>query len=162
PLPLPQLFVLLWFAGAVRVVMWARGIERPLAGALLVAAPFVLIASVIATSSSPWSFQNYRYVAPAFPLFAIVAACAFAPWPRLPAIGFRIAGGVAVALLAALAIGPMHDDMLLFAQGATDTNTQVVAIGRYIHDKLPGGARVMFHDAGAISYYGDGEVYDML
>ncbi|MEO7093534.1 MAG: hypothetical protein ABI175_09805, partial [Polyangiales bacterium] len=42
-----------------------------------------------------------------------------------------------------------------------DTNTQVVAIGRYLHDKLP-YARVMFHDAGAIAYYGDGVVYDML
>ena len=36
-----------------------------------------------------------------------------------------------------------------------DTNTQVVAIGKYIHRKLP-DARVMFHDAGAIAYYGDG------
>ena len=52
-------------------------------------------------------------------------------------------------------------DMLLFAQGAMDTNTQVVTIGDYIHDKLP-DASVMFHDAGAIAYYGDGAVYDML
>jgi hypothetical protein len=51
--------------------------------------------------------------------------------------------------------------MRLFAQGAMDTNTQVVAIGRYIEDKLP-DASVMFHDAGAIAYYGDGPVYDML
>jgi hypothetical protein len=52
-------------------------------------------------------------------------------------------------------------DMKLFAQGAMDTNTQVVAIGRYLHDRLP-EASVMFHDAGAIAYYGDGPVYDML
>jgi hypothetical protein len=51
--------------------------------------------------------------------------------------------------------------MRLFAQGAMDTNTQVVTIGKYIHRKLP-DARIMFHDAGAIAYYGDGEVYDML
>jgi hypothetical protein len=52
-------------------------------------------------------------------------------------------------------------DMRLFAQGAMDTNTQVVAIGRYLHDYHP-EATVMFHDAGAIAYYGDGKVYDML
>ena len=52
-------------------------------------------------------------------------------------------------------------EQILFAQGATDTNTQVVAIGERIHGELP-DARVMFHDAGAISYYGDSEVYDML
>jgi hypothetical protein len=51
--------------------------------------------------------------------------------------------------------------MKLFAQGAMDTNTQVVEIGKYLHDKLP-DASVMFHDAGAIAYYGDGRVYDML
>jgi hypothetical protein len=49
----------------------------------------------------------------------------------------------------------------LYAQGVMDTNTQVVAIGEYVHRKLP-DARIMFHDAGAIAYYGDGPVYDML
>src|SRR5690606_4346279 len=52
-------------------------------------------------------------------------------------------------------------DAKLFAQGAMDTNTQVVAIGKYLRRKLP-DASVMFHDAGAIAYYGDGRVYDML
>jgi hypothetical protein len=55
----------------------------------------------------------------------------------------------------------LKNDMFLFAQGAMDSNGQVVAIGHYLHDKLP-DARVMFHDAGAIAYYGDGQVYDML
>ncbi|HTL38909.1 MAG TPA: hypothetical protein VL326_37515, partial [Kofleriaceae bacterium] len=36
-----------------------------------------------------------------------------------------------------------------------------VRIGHFLHDKLP-DASVMFHDAGAIAYYGDGRVYDML
>jgi len=31
----------------------------------------------------------------------------------------------------------LRADALLFAQGAMDTNTQVVAIGDYIHRKLP-------------------------
>ena len=36
---------------------------------------------------------------------------------------------------------PMRADMTLFAQGAMDTNTQVVAIGHYIHDRLPDASR---------------------
>jgi hypothetical protein len=36
-----------------------------------------------------------------------------------------------------------------------------VRLGRYIHERLP-DAHIMFHDAGAIAYYGDTPVYDML
>jgi hypothetical protein len=82
----------------------------------------------------------------------------FRPWIRR---GWVAAGVVLVLLFIREASKPLVADMRLFAQGAMDTNTQVVAIGKYLHRKLP-NARVMFHDAGAIAYYGDGEVYDML
>jgi hypothetical protein len=55
----------------------------------------------------------------------------------------------------------MRSDIALFAQNVVDLNRQVVTLGRHIHDKLP-GASIMFHDAGAIAYYGDTRVYDML
>lgn len=157
PLVLPKLVLVAWLVGAVRVVLWARREKRLLAGVLLVAAPWVLILAVIA-SSGLWAFQNYRYIAPAFPLFAIPVACAFAmPWRRVQIGVVAVAiGGFAIA-----AAPGIKADAKLFAQGAMDSNTQVVAIGDYIKRKLP-DARVMFHDAGAIAYYGDGEVYDML
>src|SRR5213078_4544825 len=75
--------------------------------------------------------------------------------------GWIAAVVVALALFVRAALPGMRVDMLLYAQGAMDTNTQVVAIGEYLHRKLP-DANVMFHDAGAIAYYGDGRVYDML
>ena len=173
PLLLPRLVAVLWLVGAVRTMLWARRAGVTLAGALIVASPFVLIEAVIATSAGKWDFQNYRYVAPAFPLLAVVVAAAFVQ-PKL-ATAFmqpgRLTGGARAAWLAAialftaafaiLAVPRMSADMLLFAQGATDTNTQVVALGERIHAELP-DARVMFHDAGAVSYYGDGDVYDML
>jgi hypothetical protein len=59
------------------------------------------------------------------------------------------------------AIAPMRADMSMYAQNVTDLNDQVVTIGRYLHEHLP-GAYAMFHDAGAIAYYGDTRVYDML
>jgi hypothetical protein len=55
----------------------------------------------------------------------------------------------------------MREDMSMYAQNVADLNEQVVTIGRYLHEHLP-GAYVMFHDAGAIAYYGDTRVYDML
>jgi hypothetical protein len=146
-------------AGAVRVVRWARRENQLLVGALVIGAPFAMMLAVIA-SSGQWDFQRFRYIAPAFPLLAILAGIGATPPAR-----FRVPATGVIALAFALFVWsawrPMRNDMLVFAQGAMDTNTQVVRIGQYIHERLP-GARVMFHDAGAISYYGDGEVYDML
>ena len=156
PLVVPQLFAAAWLFGAWRIVQWARREQQLLVGVLILVGPFVLCLAVIA-SSGLWSFQNYRYIAPAFPLFALGAGMAFGTHDR------RVMPGVGVALLglAIVAEPGLRTNARLFAQGAMDTNTQVVAIGDYIARKLP-DAKIMFHDAGAIAYYGDGEVYDML
>lgn len=168
PLVWPRAVAALFVIGSVRVLLWARRERRWLVGALVVTSPLVLMLAVVA-SSGLWNFQNYRYVAPAFALLMIPVGCALAP-PKLPAIFvpgdrapwvWRACVAVLVVCYVRAAWPGLRADMLLYAQGAMDTNTQVVAIGRYLHDKLP-DASVMFHDAGAIAYYGDGRVYDML
>lgn len=164
PLVLPRVMLVCWLVGAVRVVLWARREKRLLAGVVLVVSPWVMILAVIA-SSGLWSFQNYRYIAPAFPLLAIPVACAFVlPWRRDDVRVQRAHLGLVIAAIVGFAIAAfpgIKSDARMFAQGAMDANTQTVAIGEYIKLKLP-EARVMFHDAGAIAYFGDGEVYDML
>ena len=147
PLVVPKLFALAWLVGAVRL---AR--RQP----LLVAAPFVIALAVIATSGQ-WSFQNYRYIAPAFPLLAITVGAALGS----SRLRWQLGAAALCAAFVGFALPGLAADARLFAQGAMDTNTQVVAIGHYVHDKLP-GASLMLHDAGAIAYYGDGRVYDML
>lgn len=162
PLVWPRVIAVLWLAGAVRIALWGRREQRRLVAALLIAAPFVLILAVVA-SSGLWSFQNFRYIAPAFPLLAIAVGCAVAFSPRDVRIqrGHLAVVAIVAVLFARDALPGLRSNMRLFAQGAMDTNTQVVAIGDYLARKLP-DARVMFHDAGAIAYYGDGAVYDML
>jgi hypothetical protein len=169
PLVWPRLFAVLWLAGAIRVIAWARRERRRLAGAVIVLAPLVVMLAVVA-SSGLWSFQNYRYLAPAFPLLVISAGCALGParagrarvgtvravravW-AVGAVG--LAGGLGYA-----AIPRLVADARLFAQGAMDTNTQVVAIGEYLHRKLP-DAHVMLQEPGAIAYYGDVRIDDVL
>ncbi|MGE5184847.1 MAG: hypothetical protein ACM31C_22400 [Acidobacteriota bacterium] len=169
PLVWPRAVALAYVIGAVRIVWWARREQRWLAGVLAVGAPLALIASVIAASGQ-WNFQNYRYIAAALPFVLLVAACALAPlrdvenrppvWRRVHE-AWLAAATIVVALFVRAAIPHLASNMRLFAQGAMDTNSQVVHIGQYLHDRLP-DARVMFHDAGAIAYYGDTYVYDML
>jgi hypothetical protein len=162
PLVWPRLVAVLFLVGAARVAYWAWRENKLLVGALVISSPFVMMFAVIA-SSGLWSFQNYRYIAPALPLLLIPVAIALAPAGSSPALRRAWhAGAIALVLLFARAAWPrLVADMRLFAQGAMDTNTQVVAIGKYLHRKLP-DASVLFHDAGAIAYYGDGRVYDML
>ncbi len=164
PLVWPRLLTLLWLIGAVRILLRARRERRLLVGALIIASPFVLMLAVIA-SSGLWSFQNYRYIAPAFPLLVIPIAAGFVLPVRSENEWLARAELAAIAVVTLLfgraALPGLRADMRMFAQGAMDTNTQVVAIGNYLHAKLP-DASVMFHDAGAIAYYGDGKVYDML
>src|SRR5262249_14255878 len=50
PFVWPQLFALLWLAGAARVLVWAFKSKKLLVGALIVFAPFGLILAVIASS----------------------------------------------------------------------------------------------------------------
>ena len=161
PLVWPKLVAIAWVVGAVRVGIWAKRERKWLAGALIVGAPIALVMAVIA-SSGQWDFQRYRYIAPAFPLLAILVGIAAAPPRRqLPPLVWPAGIAIVFGFFAWSAWKPMRNDMLVFAQGAMDTNTQVVRIGEYVHERLP-GASLMFHDAGAISYYGDGQVYDML
>ncbi|HUS30949.1 MAG TPA: hypothetical protein VMZ53_20710, partial [Kofleriaceae bacterium] len=170
PLLWPRVVLALFLFGSARIAWWAWREKKFLVGALVILAPFMMMMSVVA-SSGLWSFQNYRYIAPALPLLFIPVGFAFAPPDSLPAAltpyrrwirrGWVAASSVLVVFFILAARKPLVADMRLFAQGAMDTNTQVVAIGNYLHRKLP-DARVMFHDAGAIAYYGDGEVYDML
>nr|MDQ3300320.1 hypothetical protein [Myxococcota bacterium] len=167
PLVWPRLVALLWIVGAVRVAWWAKRETRYLAGFLVVTAPLGLVLAVIA-SSGAWSFQNYRYIAPAFPLLMVTVACALVPprWPaRIPTLianrAWLAAACVLVLLYLRAALPGMRADIALFAQNATDLDRQVVTLGRYVHKKLP-DASLMFHDAGAVAYYGDTRVYDML
>ncbi|HEY1816004.1 MAG TPA: hypothetical protein VGG74_26830 [Kofleriaceae bacterium] len=167
PLVHPRLVTLVLVAGAARAIVWAVRANKPLVAIVAIGAPIALIAGVVATSGvgngvtiTAYNFQNYRYVATALPLLFVLAGFALAPFVtrKLP---FAIAASCVAAAFLYTAWPELRENMRLFAQGAVDTNAQVVTLGHYIHDKLP-GARVMLHDAGAIAYYGDGPVYDML
>jgi hypothetical protein len=168
PLVWPRIVALLWMIGAARVLVWAYKSNKLLAGALFVLSPIALVFAVIA-SSGAWSFHNYRYISAAFPLLMATAACGIAAFPVPARIrwapqikhAWHAACLVLLVLFARAAYTPMRADMALYAQTAVDLERQVVRLGRYIRDHLP-QASIMFHDAGAIAYYGDRPVYDML
>jgi len=162
PLVWPNFVGILWLVGSVRIGLWARREKRYLVAMLAIASPFILMLAVVVTSGQ-WAFQNYRYIAPALPLLFLPVGVALVPvvthfWKRRAWHAAAVA--VTITFIVSARVG-LVGDMKLYAQGVMDTNAQVVEIGDFIRRKLP-HARVLFHDAGAIAYYGDGEVYDML
>ncbi len=163
PLIWPRVLAVLWLVGAVRVGVWAWRERRWLVASTLILSPWAVLMAVIA-SSGQWSFHNYRYVAPVFPLLAICAGVAVAP-PNLHNRWVTRAwwAGAAsfVVLFGRAGLPTLREQMALYAQNVDDLNHQVVRIGQYLATKLP-ESRVMFHDAGAVAYYGDTAVYDML
>ena len=128
----------------MRVGVWAWREKQLLVGALVIVAPFVMMLAVIA-SSGLWNFQNYRYIAPAFPLLMIPVGVRARTAGRAHRVAAsRVARrrvGRSSLLFARAARPPLVADMQLFAQGAMDTNTQVVAIGNYIHEQAARRAR---------------------
>lgn len=164
PLPQARLFGLAWIAGCVRIVAWAwrRDASARVAAALIAVGPIAWCAMVLA-SSGLWTLHQYRYIAPMFPVLAIPVAVAIAPLARWAWSARVTIGASAVIVITVVWIGFLRHRVsaITYAQAIADTNAQVVKIGRYIHEKLP-GASVMLHDAGAIAYYGDGRIVDML
>lgn len=167
PLPWPSYFEITWLVGAAAIAVWAYREKRWLTGLVMIVTPIGFSLAIIA-SSGLWNFQNYRYIAPAFAVLVVPLGFAVGAVERCNARFVPKAAWLATVVAATLsvviayqAVPRLKHSARFFAQGVTDTNTQVVTIGEYIHEHLP-DAKIMFHDAGAIAYYGDGSVFDML
>ncbi len=158
PLPRPRLAAALWLAGALRVLAWASRERRWAAGALVVAAPLVLIGAAIASGEAAGPGAA-RALAPAIPLVLATAACALAPGRatfagRMP---MRIGRVVAAAVLAALwwsaAVPAFGTEPVRHARAAAELDAGAGRIGRYLWRELP-GASILADEAGAIAYHG--------
>jgi len=161
PLWLPRLTLLAWLVGAARLFVWAARARR-LAGALvLILAPAAVFLVVIVVSGL-WRFQNYRYLAPILPAILVVCALGLALPARLPTAA-TVAGALALAVAAAVGDRAFLDrDLRIYAQGARDNNAQVVRIGRWIDANLPPDALVALHDVGAVGYYSNRRLLDVI
>ena len=162
-----RLLSVLWVVGAGRLLWWARCHQRWSAAFVLIATPMLVTTTVVATSGQ-WTFHNYRYISYAFPAFFVVVGLSLAAFPipkRAPSWLTRLTwlpAAVLACVVAWTSYAPLRAEMRYFGQGARDTNAHVVKIGRWIDNNLPADAHVAFHDAGAIGYYSNRRVTDIL
>lgn len=173
-----SLWILLLGGGALLTLPGRRG-RVPLAAWAGV--------TVLSLGSLAWTAHLYRYLIPAYPLLVVAATVGWlgSTWRpdgervlggdpesrRVPGTGTKRAlarramgGGLAAAVLAISVLEPAHWIQLrrLYRSECERIAGNQVWTGEWIAERLPAGARVATHDVGAIAYYGERPVVDLV
>jgi hypothetical protein len=106
-------------------------------------------------------FQTGRYSSHLLPLAVVLAAAGLgAVLARVPR-GRAVRAGIVVGLAVVLAVelGPAAR---AYAWGVQNITTMQVTLGRWVARHTPPGARLAVNDIGALSYFGDRPVLDLM
>ncbi len=128
-----------------------------LAGALLL---HPLVVALVAPYGGP-AFQTGRYSAHLLPLAVVLAVAALGRLAAaLPARRpLRAAFWALAALPLVLALGPASQR---YAWGVQNIEAMQVGLGRWVARHTPPGAQVGVNDVGAIAYFGDRPILDLM
>ena len=107
------------------------------------------------------AFQTGRYSTHLLPLTIVLALAAAARLRGGSAWRRRFAGLMAAGFGASLLVGlgPASRD---YAWGVQNINAMQVRLGRWVADHTPPAARLAVNDIGAISYFGDRAIVDLM
>jgi hypothetical protein len=148
--PFTSYFAWLGLAGLFRRPL-SRRVCLPLAGGL----GFLVSNLYVAPPSDPGAFYHLRYVLPALPLLTlgvVVGAARLGRWPLRAMLGAGIIGAAITLLPAAKGY---HNDV-------RNINEVQVAMGRWIATNSQPGDWVAATDAGAVRYFGERPVVDLM
>lgn len=125
---------------------------------------WVLLAHPVAASLvAPYGgagFQTGRYTSHLLPLLMVVAASGLAGLARLPRVAaWRAPLLVLLALPLGLGLGPAS---VAYGWGVQNINAMQVALGRWVARHTPPEALLAVNDIGAITYFGDRRIIDLV
>ena len=104
--------------------------------------------------------HHFRYQMPYVPMATMLVVLGW--WSLFP----RRAGGITrvlpLALIATLLLPGLRHFGHMVARNASNIRDHQVAVGRWVHENLPEDAVVGINDAGAIAYYGERTVVDLV
>ncbi len=130
----------------------------------LVAALWFFGGLLLTAALLPYSSHWNRYEMPFFPLFLIGAtlgAARLSAWVGAERGGLALLRGV-LALFVAYSLVGWAVFAVGFGRNARDIHDQHATAGRWIARNLPPTARVAVNDAGALAYFGERPIVDLL
>jgi hypothetical protein len=152
--------VLLAGLGAIGVCGWQRGARWRAAGALLLA--LTMFAPCLYNT---FLWNRLRYLWPFMTGWLVGLACLARVAGDLLAAAqarWRIATPVLCGVFAGLLASKVEGTIDDVAWSASGIDRQQVALGRWVAQNLPSGARVGVNDTGAIAYFGDRRTFDIV
>ncbi len=151
------LFVTGLFPGLVREV------KRKKAGPFMTAF-FWFFAGILSTVfSSFFTVHNYRYAMPFVVLFAPFLACGLSV--LFGAGRKKVSGNVKYTVMSVFIIFNFFTitaNAVNFGRDCRDIHNQSIQAGKWIKANLPASARVAINDVGAITYFSDAKVFDLV
>lgn len=153
------------FPGAV--VFFTLGIAHSIfrGGYLRIAALMISIALALTMLSVAtlitWNSHHYRYILPFFPMILLLAVAGFYSLNnqslKLPWLPEALAGFALVLSLIGLPTWAVT-----LGENSGEIREQQISIGQWIKSTMPENARIGVNDVGAMRYYGDRPVVDLI
>ncbi len=134
------------------------GRRRDLAGFTLTAVVFTGLVTGLAPID--FNMHHHRYQIPYVPLAAMLVVTGW--WRAFPERASWRTRTLPLALIGVLLLPGTARYARMVARNAANIHDQQVAMGRWIDANLPGDAVVGVNDAGAIAYYGNRRVVDLV
>ncbi len=103
--------------------------------------------------------HHFRYQMPYVPIATMLVVFG---WWRLFPPRARLARLLPLALIATLLLPGLWRFGHMVARNASNIRDHQVAVGRWVHENLPEDAVVGINDAGAIAYYGERRIVDLV
>lgn len=144
----------------------ALELKNKRAGIFTVAAAWFFIGILSTVFSSFFGVHNFRYPMP----FAVIFVIFFSyglwaltekikPASKDAAKYFRIA---VMSLFLVFNVFTIKANLINFGRDCRDILSQSISAGKWIKENLPAGATVAVNDVGAITYFSDANVYDLV
>ncbi|MFH0778490.1 MAG: hypothetical protein V2A71_07640 [Candidatus Eisenbacteria bacterium] len=129
-------------------------------------ASWVVLSVFLSLVPWAWSVHNYRYQAPFFPIFIVIASAGFGILAGLVPRRLKFVSSVVLLVLFGATIlsfiGATKKMALRYAHNCENIFHQQVLVGKWIRANTPGDAVVGLNDAGAIAYFGRRPVFDFV